>query len=123
MRSRSNTVTTTGPGAGLLSSLPSSVSAACKRETPMEKPGRRHRLAAEARDEPVVAPAAADRAEAHRAAFLVFGVEQEFNFVDRAGVVFETADDGRIDHGSVVTVTCCRHESCIVAKLGNSCLS
>ena len=31
------------------------------------KARRRHRLAAEARDESVIAPAAADRAEAHRA--------------------------------------------------------
>ena len=38
--------------------------------------GRRHRLAAEARHQSVVAPAAADRAEAHRAAFLVLGFEQ-----------------------------------------------
>ena len=33
-----NTVTSTGPGAGLVSSLPIMVSAACSRDTPMEKP-------------------------------------------------------------------------------------
>ena len=33
-----NTVTTTGPAGGLASSLPMSVSAACSRDTPMEKP-------------------------------------------------------------------------------------
>ena len=64
--------------------------------------GRRHRLAAEARDEPVIAPAAADRAEAHRAAFLVLDFEGQFNFVDRAGVVFEAADDGGVDANAIV---------------------
>ena len=64
--------------------------------------GRRHRLAAEARDQAVVAPAAADRAEAHGAAFFVFGFERQFNFVDRAGVVLEAADDGFIDLDSIL---------------------
>src|SRR5258705_5327885 len=61
------------------------------------KTGRRHRLAAKARHQPVVTPAAADRAEAHGPAFFVFGVEQQFYFVDRAGVIFEPAHDGGID--------------------------
>ncbi len=73
------------------------VSAACRRDTPMEKPVAGHRLAAKARDEAVITPAAADRAEAHRAALLVLGFEQQFNLVDRAGVIFEAAhDDGSI---------------------------
>ena len=60
--------------------------------------GRRHRLAAEARHEAVVAPAAADRAEAHRAGlFRPWSRAGEFDFVDRAGVVLEAADDGGID--------------------------
>ncbi len=59
--------------------------------------GRRHRLAAEARDQTVIAPAAADRAKTHRAAFLVLYLEGQFNLVDRAGVVFEAADDGWVD--------------------------
>ena len=59
--------------------------------------GRRHRLAHEARHETVVAPAAADRAETHRAAFVVLDLEGEFNFVDGTGVIFEPADDGLID--------------------------
>src|SRR5262249_37335091 len=40
---------------------------------------RRHRLAAETRHEPVVAPTATHRAEAHRASFFVFRLEQELN--------------------------------------------
>ena len=66
--------------------------------------GRRHRLAAEARHEAVITPAAADRAEAHRAAFLVLGLEGQFNFEDRAGVIFEAADDGGVDANSVLSV-------------------
>ena len=61
------------------------------------KSGRRHRLAAKTRDQPVITPAAADRAEANRAAFFVLGLDQQFNFKNGAGVIFETADDGRID--------------------------
>ena len=101
MRSRSNTVTTTGPGSGLVSSLPSSVSAACRRDTPMEKPVAGTGSPRKRDDQPVVAPAAADRAEAHRAALLVLGLEQEFDFVDRAGVIFEAADDGGIDADAI----------------------
>ena len=58
-------------------------------------------------DQAVVAPAAADRAEAHRAAFLVLGLEGQFNFVDRAGVIFEAADDGGIDANAVMLVSSC----------------
>ena len=65
--------------------------------------GRRYRLAHEARHQPVVAPAAADRAESDGTAFVVFGFDQQFNFVDRAGVVFESADDGRIDKDTIVS--------------------
>src|SRR5207245_3737403 len=39
--------------------------------------GRRHRLAAEARYEPIVAPAAAHRAETHGTALFVLGGEQK----------------------------------------------
>ena len=60
------------------------------------KSGRRHRLAAKARHQAVIAPAAADRAEARRAVGAVGG-EGQFNFEDRAGVIFEAADDGGID--------------------------
>ena len=65
------------------------------------KAGRRHRLAAEARDQPVITPAAADRAEAHDLAVLVGDFGQQFGLEDRAGVVFEAADDGGVDRDAV----------------------
>ena len=59
--------------------------------------GGRHLLAGEAGDEIVVAPAAADRAEADRAALLVLHLEGQLGLEHRAGVVLEPADDRRID--------------------------
>ena len=59
--------------------------------------GRRNIFAAEAPDQAVIAPAARDRAEAHRLAVLALDREGQLNFKHRAGVVFEAADDGRID--------------------------
>jgi hypothetical protein len=59
----------------------------------MEKAGGRHRLAHEARDQPVITPAATDRAELDLLALLVGDVEQQFRFEDRAGVVFEATDN------------------------------
>src|SRR5262249_14053360 len=56
------------------------------------KTGRRHRLVAEARDEAVVTAAAADRAETNGAAFVVLGVEQEFDLEDGAGVVLQATN-------------------------------
>src|ERR1019366_7399808 len=67
--------------------------------------GRRHRLAAEARHQPVVTPAAADRAEAHRAALLVLDLEGQFHLLDRAGVVLEPADDGCIHTDTIHPVS------------------
>ena len=55
--------------------------------------GGGHLLAGEARDEIVVAPAAADGAEADGVALLVLGRDQQLGFEDGAGVVFEAADD------------------------------
>src|SRR5205085_949627 len=78
---------------------------------------RRHWLAAEARDEAIVAPAAADRAEAHRAALLVFRFDQQLNLVDRTGVVLETADDGGVDLDAIGAVTGRRDEPGNVFKL------
>ena len=75
--------------------------------------GRRNGLAAEARHQTVVAPAAADRAEANGAAFLVFGFEQKFYFVDGAGVVLEAADDGGIELYSTIAITCGANKSWI----------
>ena len=70
------------------------------------KAGRRHRLAAEARDQPVIAPAAADRAEADDLALLVGDFGQQFGLVDRAGVIFEAADDGGIDRMRSGAIAC-----------------
>ncbi len=65
---------------------------------------RRHRFATEARHQAIVAAAAADRAEAHRAPLLVLGVEQQLNLVDRTGIVFETAHDRRIDLDAILAI-------------------
>ena len=85
--------------------------------------GRRHRLAAEARDETVVAPAAADRAEAHGAALLVLRFDEKLNLVDRAGVIFEAADDGRVDHDTAVFIAGRSDQLRNVAKLLHALLS
>ena len=66
--------------------------------------GRRNGLGAEAADEAVIAPAAADRAEADGASVLVLHLEGQLGLVDRAGVVFEAAHDGGVD-GDAVLVT------------------
>ena len=58
--------------------------------------GCRHRLAAKARDQSVVTSAAGRRTELRRAVGAV-GRKVQSNFEDRPGVVFETADDGRVD--------------------------
>ncbi len=63
--------------------------------------GRRHRLGAEARHEAVVAPAAADRAEADRPAVLARRLEGQLRFEDGAGVIFEAAHDGSVDQNSI----------------------
>ena len=44
-------------------------------------------MPAKARHQPVITPAPADRTEPHRSAFFVLGVEQEFYFVDRPGIL------------------------------------
>ena len=59
--------------------------------------GRGHRLAAKARHETVISPAAADRAEAYWLAVVVRDRESQFDLEDRAGVVFEAADDDGVD--------------------------
>ncbi len=61
------------------------------------KTGRRNRFAAKARDEPVIAAAAADRAEPHGMTEFVFHREGQFGLEDGAGVIFEAADDGGVD--------------------------
>ena len=55
--------------------------------------GGRHLGAEEALDQAVVAPAAADRAEAHGLAVLVDDRDGDLGFEHGAGVVLEAADD------------------------------
>src|SRR5262249_20975470 len=55
--------------------------------------GRRHILLQEAADEPIIAAAAANGAEADRAAILVLHLEGEIGFEDGARVVLETTND------------------------------
>jgi hypothetical protein len=62
------------------------------RDAEREAGGRGH-LAGEPRHQVVVAPAAADRAEAHRLALVVEVVEQQLGLEHRAGVVLQAADD------------------------------
>ena len=66
--SRSSASTTTGPGVSAAATIGLLIArkAASSRETPIEKPVAGTGSLAEARDEPVVASAAADRAEADR---------------------------------------------------------
>ena len=66
----------TGPGAGLVAELAERGQRRLQARDADGEAGRRHRLAHEARHQPVVAPAAADRAEAHRAALVVLGFDQ-----------------------------------------------
>ena len=76
------------------------------------KAGRRNRLAAKARDQPVVTPAAADRAEADRAAGLILDLESEFGLKHRAGVVLEAAHHGGVDADAVFAIASSGSEPC-----------
>ena len=78
--------------------------------------GRRHMFAAEAPDQAVIAPAARDRAEAHRLAVLAFDREGQLNLEHRAGVIFEAADDGGIDADARLVVARRRHQLAIAAS-------
>src|SRR5690242_4649060 len=80
------------------------------------KAGRRHRLATETRDETIVPSAAADRTEADGTALLVIDLERELNLVDRAGIVFESADDRFVDAHTIV-ITCRAHQRSDFRKL------
>ena len=65
------------------------------------KSGSRHRLAAKAGDEPIIAPAGSYGAEAHRPSIVARNREGEINFEDRTGVIFEAADDRFVDFYSI----------------------
>jgi len=84
---------------GRVSSLPSHGQRACKPgDTPMENPGRRHRLPAKGARGAVIASTAATEPKAGRRGLfrLCFGLALEFYFgKDGHHVVFETADDRR----------------------------
>jgi hypothetical protein len=70
------------------------------------EPGRRHQFAAEPGHEVVVAPAAADGAEADGAAGFVGGLEGQLGLEDGAGVIFEAADHRRIDADAIRAIAC-----------------
>ena len=91
--------------------------AASSRETPIEKPVAGTGSAAEARDEPVIAPAAADRAEAHRPAIVVLDLEGQLGLEDRAGVIFEPAHHGGVDADAIGTVARASNKALDLSKL------
>src|ERR1700678_634899 len=68
------------------------------------KAGRRDRFAAKAGDQAIVTPAAANRAETDRSARFVLHLERQLGLEDRAGVVFQAANDGRVDLDASRTV-------------------
>src|SRR5581483_6421849 len=84
------------------------------------KSGSRDHLAAKARDEPIIASAAADRTEAHGPTLLVLGLEQQFNLVHGTGVIFEAADDCLIDFYAITCVSCALTELLYVKKLSTT---
>src|SRR4029077_462366 len=63
--------------------------------------GRGHWLLAEARDQAVIAPTAADRPEADRPAVVARRFEGQLRLEDGAGVIFEPAHDGGVDADAV----------------------
>ena len=86
------TRTTTGPRASLRLFADERERRLQTRDADREA-GRRNLLAREARDEIVVAAAAADRAEAHGLAVVAFDLERQLGFEDGAGVVFKAANN------------------------------
>ncbi len=71
-----------------------------RREQPRHadrKAGRRDWIGAKAGDEAVIAPAAADRAEANGPAVFAGRLEGQLGFEDGAGIIFETAHDRGVD--------------------------
>ena len=92
-------------GLGLAARVgPLARSAASRRSTPMRHARRGHRLAGEALDEVVVAPAARDRAELARLAVVAQDLEGQLGLEDGAGVVAEAADDRGVEDHAVRAV-------------------
>ena len=92
-------------------------SAAKRRETPIEKPVAGNRLRAKARHQPVVAAAAADRAEPDRPAVHARRLERQLGLEDRAGVIFKPAHDGGVDADAVGTIASRPNEGRDLGKL------
>ena len=78
------------------------------------EPCRGHGLRPEARDEAIVASAAADRTEANCLSALIRGREGQVRFQDRAGVIFEPANDGCIEADAVLAVARLSRTSSII---------
>ena len=68
----------------------------------------RHWLAAKARNQSVVAPAAGDRAETNGPTIVIFDFEGQLYLVDRTGVVLESPDDRGVDNHPALSISC-RH--------------
>ncbi len=84
---------------------------------------RRHRLGAEACDQSVVAPAAADRTEANRPPLVVLGFEGQLGLENRAGVIFEAAHHGRIEDDAVLAIADGARQRGDLAQLGHPLLA
>ncbi|OIQ66463.1 hypothetical protein GALL_519640 [mine drainage metagenome] len=69
--------------------------------------GGRHRLAGEALDQIVIAPAARDRAKGPFAALFVKDFKGQFRLEHRPGVVAKAAHDRGIDHDPVRAIALC----------------
>lgn len=59
--------------------------------------GGRNRLAHEARNEAIITPAATDRAEYDLFALFIGDIEGQLGLIDRAGIIFETANNRGVD--------------------------
>ena len=81
------------------------------------KAGRGNRLRAKPRHQPVVAAAAADRAEPDRPAVLARRLERQLGLEDRAGVIFKPAHDGGVDTDAVGTIASRPNEGRDLGKL------
>jgi hypothetical protein len=74
----------------------------------------------EPRDEPVVAAAPAHRPEPHGPAVLVLHLKGQLRLVDGAGVIFEAAHHGRIDHHASVAIAARREKRRHFGEFGDA---
>ena len=103
MRSRSITVTTTGPAVSA-ADAPLGAQGGQQAVNADGNAGGGHGLAGEAFDQIVIAPAARDRAELALAALFVKDFKGQFGLEHRAGVVAKAAHDAGVDHDAVGAV-------------------